>query len=143
MVRRLTIAALMVGLLALPASVLPPAQAAIRIDNSIGFATAPDQKWRGGCARYAIRWDYRPPNDEWAVKVQIYAPRGFRIHHLLLDAGADPTRGTERVTFCGSTVKPGRFKMISTMIYDVGREVHYVRSDPTYFKLYKPRKKRR
>ena len=45
MVRRLMITALMVGLLALPAAVLPPAQAAIKIDNSIGFATAPNQKW--------------------------------------------------------------------------------------------------
>lgn len=143
MVRRLMTAALMVGLLALPASVLPPAQAAVRIDNSIGFATAPDQPWRRGCARYTIKWDYRPPNDEWAVKVQIYAPRGFQIHHLLFDAGADPAKGAEKITLCGSSVKPGRFKMISTMIYDEGRDVRYLRSDPTYFKLVKKKKTRR
>jgi hypothetical protein len=136
MVRRTMIAlAASTMLLGGTLSAAPAATAAIPIDNSIGKAWAPNQVRQGHCGRYKINWRFNPPSPEWSAVVQIRGPKGRKIHHLLYDAGADATRGSERITLCGSSYKAGRFKMQTTMVYNEGRDEFRRRSDPTYFRI--------
>lgn len=126
-----------------------PAQAGPSYDNSIGKITAPTQVWRGKCAKYTIRWKFTPPAEStgWTVVSRIRTPKGFAIRSEFWDSEVPPPnklgrlQGQLKVPLCGSSIKPGRYKIEMQMIYSVGdRDSFTVDRAPTYFRLV--RKKR-
>ena len=118
----------------------PPAGAAF--DNSIGIVKSADHRWKGGCADYTIRWNFTPPTPDWTVVARIRSPKGFSIRSEFWDSNSPnllgQLRGKKRVPLCGSSVKPGRYKIEMQMIYtdaDNDRVTHTVNRAPTYFRL--------
>ncbi|WP_148616036.1 hypothetical protein [Nocardioides rubriscoriae] len=126
---------LAVGLLTAPPS---PAQS-IPVSNSIGIVKVPDQVRKGNCAKYRLRWNFNPPSDQWTVIVRIRTPRGFSIASQFWDSNSPNNLGREegrlRIPLCGSSVRPGRYKVEMQMVYSEGRDNYTVNRHPTYFRL--------
>ncbi|WP_139983680.1 hypothetical protein [Nocardioides litoris] len=122
----------------------PPASAAV--DNSIGVITAPRQAWKPQCARYRLNWRFTPPagNDGWTVIANIIEPRGFSIRSEFWDSNSPNKLGqtTGSLTFpmCGSSIKPGRYKIKMQMIVTDGRDEITLNRAPTYFKIFRKRR---
>ncbi|MCW2815896.1 MAG: hypothetical protein JWN84_3351 [Nocardioides sp.] len=147
MLRRTLLAAIASLLLFAGLLTAPPTATAIEFDNSIGKITAPDQQWRGRCARYQIRWNFNPPTDDWSVIMRIRTPKGFAVRSELFDSGyikPDGTKslmgreeGRKRIDLCGSSIKPGRYKINMQMIHSEGRQNITRNRAPVYFRLFR------
>lgn len=146
MLRRTLIAALTslllaAGLLTAVGTTSSPATAAPRFDNSIGIVKVPTQKRRGNCAKYTLRWRFNPPTPDWQVAAVIRAPKGFSVGSEFWDSDVDRPKfsaleGSRLFQICGSSVKPGRYKVQMTMIYDVNSRTSVTKHRaPTYFRL--------
>ncbi|MDO9456487.1 hypothetical protein [Nocardioides sp.] len=121
----------------------PTARADVPYDNSIGIIKVPNQVRKGNCAKYRLRWDFNPPSDEWTVIGRIRTPKGFSIVSQFWDSNSPNNLGREkgrlRIQLCGSSVKPGRYKVEMQMVYSVGRNTYTVNRRPTYFRLLRHR----
>lgn len=121
----------------------PVATAAPVYDNSIGYVKVPDQVRKGRCASYRLNWKFNPPTDAWTVVARIRTPRNFSIASQFWDANSPnklgQTQGHLPIRLCGSSVRPGRYRVDMQMIYDEGREQTTVNRAPTYFRLLRRR----
>ncbi len=147
MLRRTLIATIVSLLLSAGLLTAPPTATALEFDNRIGKITAPDQQWRGKCSTYRIRWNFNPPTDEWSVVMRIRSPKGFAVRSELFDSGyVNPDgskqlmgreEGTKRVQLCGSSIRPGRYKIDMQMIHTEDRTNVTRNRAPVYFRLFR------